>query len=382
LEWGAAYFEACRAIAGQKFTDIILLPYIARGGAEKYIFGIVDAITKVDPSRRFLILSGEASHSEHALNWLPANATFVDLYATCKNAGPDGLNIVTLRLIQSQGPRVKLHLKASHYAQSFFSKFKFQLHGVTTIYYYFSDMREYQEGINFTCGYSFEFVSANHNELSILVSDHKKILEDLKKRVPVASKCAVVPAYCALPPHVLSQPASSFRLLWASRLDPEKRPELLPKIAKRLKATGADYAIDVYGSPAYGYFDTSIFREEDGIYYRGPFDRFSSIPASDYSAFLYTTHYDGLPNVVLEALASGLPVISTATGGIAEAVDNTRGILIDPSASEDVLVERYVSAIREIASADLSGLRKFSREFVANSHSLARLTAAISENAL
>ena len=41
---------------------------------------------------------------------------------------------------------------------------------------------------------------------------------------------------------------------------------------------------------------------------------------------------DGLPNVVPEAMAHGLPVISSAAGGAAEAVrDGDTGLIVDPA---------------------------------------------------
>ena len=38
---------------------------------------------------------------------------------------------------------------------------------------------------------------------------------------------------------------------------------------------------------------------------------------------------DGIPNTVLEAMAVGLPVIATPVGGIAEALSNDKGWMID-----------------------------------------------------
>ena len=52
------------------------------------------------------------------------------------------------------------------------------------------------------------------------------------------------------------------------------------------------------------------------------------------SAFLMFSRFENLPCVLLEALCCGLPVISTSVGGIAEAVNNENGILVE---SEDTL---------------------------------------------
>ncbi|MBN1684313.1 MAG: glycosyltransferase family 4 protein, partial [Gammaproteobacteria bacterium] len=48
--------------------------------------------------------------------------------------------------------------------------------------------------------------------------------------------------------------------------------------------------------------------------------------------FLFPSHYqEGMPYALLEAMAAGLPVIATSTGGIPEIIEhNINGILIPP----------------------------------------------------
>ena len=47
--------------------------------------------------------------------------------------------------------------------------------------------------------------------------------------------------------------------------------------------------------------------------------------------FVLPTYHEGLPNAILEAMAAGLPVISTPVGGIPEAVqEGKNGFLINP----------------------------------------------------
>jgi glycosyltransferase involved in cell wall biosynthesis len=48
--------------------------------------------------------------------------------------------------------------------------------------------------------------------------------------------------------------------------------------------------------------------------------------------FVQSSHTEGLPNVVLEALAAGVPVVATAVGGTAEAIDDgVDGCLVPPA---------------------------------------------------
>ena len=53
--------------------------------------------------------------------------------------------------------------------------------------------------------------------------------------------------------------------------------------------------------------------------------------------FIHPSHTEGLPNAVIEAMASGLPVIATKVGGITELIeDGINGLLIEPSSPREL----------------------------------------------
>ena len=70
-----------------------------------------------------------------------------------------------------------------------------------------------------------------------------------------------------------------------------------------------------------------------------------------YDALLYTSAFDGLPNVILEAMGWGLPVIAPDVGGVSEAVrDGETGYLVSNHGDDGQLIDAYVAAIQRLYS--------------------------------
>ncbi len=70
-----------------------------------------------------------------------------------------------------------------------------------------------------------------------------------------------------------------------------------------------------------------------------------------------SSNYENMPVVILEALASGLPVVSTNVGGIKEMIDETKGILVEPR-NKEALAEAIIKMIETHNDYDSNYLRK------------------------
>lgn len=76
------------------------------------------------------------------------------------------------------------------------------------------------------------------------------------------------------------------------------------------------------------------------------------VAASD--VLLLSSHSEGLPVVVMEALAAGVPVVSTAVGGIPELIDDNRNGILTPPGSPDAFAEGILRAMRPEVHATLA----------------------------
>ena len=132
------------------------------------------------------------------------------------------------------------------------------------------------------------------------------------------------------------------RILSVGRLDPEKNPLLLADVLARLSEADPRWRLSVCGDgplePALAerLRELGIEDRVDLLGYVALEDGLFSLYRESH-AFLHVSWTEGLPQVLFEAFASGLPVIATAVGGVADGVGEA-GLLI-PAGDAGAAVE-------------------------------------------
>ncbi|MFN2634715.1 MAG: glycosyltransferase [Thermoanaerobaculia bacterium] len=206
---------------------------------------------------------------------------------------------------------------------------------------------------------------------------------ELMRRVePLQHKVRVIHMGVSLPADPLRQwvrPRGPLRVLLGARFDEVKGHRYALQAVSRLKAAGIEVSIDFAGQGALKRTLEQYARElnvGDRVAFRGCLDH------EELLARLHDHQWDvallpsidtgkereGIPVFLIEAMAAGVPVVSTRTGGIPELLDGGAGILIperDPTAIADALAGLAVDCNlrRQLASAGVRRVRdRFSIE--------------------
>lgn len=131
------------------------------------------------------------------------------------------------------------------------------------------------------------------------------------------------------------------RLLWVRSFSKIYNPELAIHVLHKLSESYPNASLCMVGPDADGSqksVESLAMKLNLKVKFTGKLEKKEWIDLSkDYNVFINTTNFDNMPVSVIEAMALGLPVVSTNVGGIPYLIDNdVDGILVDPSEPEQM----------------------------------------------
>jgi len=355
------------------------VPFLTLGGAEKFILQVLEALQELDPKRSLLVICGQAHPSGAPRKKLQIPATVVDLDQELPNCQAQVRELICFRLLEAVCSGADLHIKSCEFANSFLKNYHRRLKTVTTNFYLFCENAQVFRGAVVEEGFNFETLSQSGTSVARIISDHQRILDDTHGLLDgLQAKLETVYGHVRTAQKTLAAkrpPRSNLKLAWASRLDPQKRPDLLGPLSRALARRFPKAHLHIYGSAilsqASGQQGLVGVQDLENVTYHGGFDSFDCIAAANYDAFIYTSLFDGLPNILLEAIAADLIVIAPDIGGIRELISNQTGYLIPHLVDDQALISSYLDAVAAIIGDPDECLRRRinARQLVERRHS-------------
>ena len=148
------------------------------------------------------------------------------------------------------------------------------------------------------------------------------------------------------------------RLLTVSRIDPRKGLRVLPEAVRRLVDRGVDVTLDIVGGTVGGPGEEERgaivdaarrLGVADRVLFAGPVPLDQLLPRyRAYDLFvLPTLPGEGIPRVLLEAMAAGLPVVTSRVSGIPSLVTHESNGLLLESPDADAVADAVTRLVRD-----------------------------------
>jgi glycosyltransferase involved in cell wall biosynthesis len=344
-------------------THILALPFLGRGGAERTALQFARAVLEKESHRSVGIWVTDRDMVSDGV-MMPNGVHLVNLWRYFPAGLDEALRISLLRsCLLTLRPEV-FHVINSDVGWKLICAGKGELPSGIRL---FGSIFAFQFAPDFSArtGYAEYYLRDAIDRLDGLFSDNERFVQDAMetyglsrardKFAAVYNACRVTAgnwrdtARQRLADMEAAADQEPLNVLWAGRLDEEKRVDLLYEVAARCPGM----RFHVYGENVVG--NRARMDRMSNVQYHGPFsDPVDIVNARVHHAFMFTSRWEGMPNMLLEIGALGVPILAPDVGGIRELISAETGYLLPERATAD----DYVNGLTAIAGDGAEAVRR------------------------
>lgn len=152
------------------------------------------------------------------------------------------------------------------------------------------------------------------------------------------------------------------RFITAARFEPQKDYVTLAEACEKLVARGLNFELHIYGNGRHEEDVRAAFAgiPEGYVHFKGCVNNFSNI-LKTFDVFLLSSHWEGLPRSIIEAMACSMPILATEVGGVNELIDDGANGYLVPHKSPDIFANKMASYIEDTQSIHLHGVASYEK---------------------
>jgi glycosyltransferase involved in cell wall biosynthesis len=363
---------------------VFIVPSIGLGGGEKYMTQLADTISQQGRSRTLMLVTQDAQEVvDHHLRTLRRHELVRVRLASLKDLmGRTWKGELVLALLL-----IALHPRAVFVANTetgfrAITEYGRSLSQVTSLVAAFFSESPKAIGAPYSARYA--DLVADH---ASLLSDNASVLDQIGRRLLPRRSFAdrfVLPQFVReSPPSVGESEArlrearrarqESLSVLWVSRWEVFKNVEALMSAAEL--CPGARFT-------AFGPGQEGITTVLPNLALRGPMLNVEAQDLSAYDCFLFTSQFEGMPNIVLEMVARGIPVVAPRVGGLNETFSEN-GLWFyengESSARTAEAIKGVLETMSSSSSARVAERCQQAQEELRQRHSMPRYAAQVRE---
>ncbi len=315
---GELYGELIEKIGRGPYTHVMVLPWLVPGGADRGAIYHLKAWSEKIPVNRILVLTTEPNSSPWA-DRIPPGIRMVEFGLLTAEVNFDVQVQLMIRLLIQLQPGV-IHNINSRVAWQSIMVAGLALRQRSVLYAsLFCD--DYDANM-IPVGYARSYLRECHMHMETIFCDNSVYPARWSHELGVPRSLFTILPFPYDRAWTETLPGRNVpvrpRVLWAGRLDRQKRPDLLAAIATALPALD----FDVHGVAVVSEEDPvlQLLRRLPNVHMHGLFKRLEDVVQPDHIAYLHTSAWEGVPTILFDVAAAGLPIVAPNVGGIRDFV--------------------------------------------------------------
>jgi len=351
---GGVDIQSIFAAIPERPDVVVLVPHLRDGSGDQYAADLVTALSTLSQESILVIVTldpAESAHSWESLRTLapfrPVTVVFWRDISGLNNKDPHFL----ARLFNALRPS-RIVVINSRIGLEMVARFGRGLSQFAKLYCAYFSLGKQGIGAPYAARFPYQTLP-----FSLGFTDHTGLAKTLRRQWGGLTG----PGIAVLPPRL--QPAEdlifsarlsarqnrtgnvsrSLRWVWVSRVEPLKGTAILAELAS-MRPTDQ---FDLYG-PSEG-DPNEMGLTLPNITYRGLLVDASSADFTEYDGFLFTSLFEGMPNIVLEMSQHAIPMVLADVGGLRETFDDTSVIFVGHDKDIHSTASAFASALNSVA---------------------------------
>lgn len=325
---------------------VVVIPHCRMSGATKIAGFLTSALTALYGSDDVLVVSSDLDILQFP-DWFPAGVRMVSLPRYAEGLPQVLREKLLVEFIRSLDAQHVFNVNSALFWHAFKS-FGKALRATTEVYAYFFCNDKSQYG--FWAGYPLSKFYRHFDALSGVITDSHFLADEFKQRYLVpeaqAHKIATLETPIVDIPEMIirdpGKPSKRPQIFWAGRFDRQKRIDIVFEIARAMP----DCDFLLWGEPVLDKGNQALTPPEN-VHLQGVYTDISHLPLQHCEAWLYTSEWDGVPNMLIEIAALGIPLVGSLVGGTGEVLKSKLSVPV----AEIENIADYVNGIRSILAA-------------------------------